>query len=86
MHISEWQYIFQSSITYFRAALHISEETVCTRCGHGENDQLELYEDGELGTRPARTQSNSAGEIFTVLDRVFFLVDGEGPFMPHGRV
>ena len=31
IHISKWQYIFQSSNIYFRAALHISEEAVCTR-------------------------------------------------------
>ena len=27
-----------------------------TRRGHGENDKLELYEDGEFGTRPGRTR------------------------------
>ena len=31
------QYIFQSSSTYFRAVLHISEEAVCTRREHGED-------------------------------------------------
>ena len=30
--------------------------TVRTRLGHGENDKLELYEDGEFGTRPGRTR------------------------------
>ena len=32
--------------------------TVRTRCGHGENDRdkLELYEDGEFGTRLGRTR------------------------------
>ena len=49
-------YKFQSGNTYFRAALHISEEAVCTRRGHGENGKLEMYEDGELGTRPGRNR------------------------------
>ena len=30
--------------------------TVRTRWGHGEKDKLELYEDGEFGTRPGRTR------------------------------
>ena len=30
--------------------------TVRTRRGHGEKDKLELYEDGEFGTRPGRTR------------------------------
>ena len=29
---------------------------VRTRWGHGENDKLELYEDGEFGTRPGRSR------------------------------
>ncbi len=32
------------------------EEVVCTRWGHGENGKLELYEDGEPGTRSVRTR------------------------------
>ena len=56
IHISEQQYIFQSTITYFGAELQISEEAVCTRWGHGEDDKLELYEDGEFGTRPGRAR------------------------------
>ena len=31
--------------------------TVMTRWGHGEKDKLELYEDGEFGTRPGRTRN-----------------------------
>ena len=30
--------------------------TVRTRRGHGEKDNLELYGDGEFGTRPGRTR------------------------------
>ena len=30
--------------------------TVMTQWGHGEKDKLELYEDGEFGTRPGRTR------------------------------
>ena len=70
IHFSEWQNIFHSGKRYFRASIDIveqhyifqrrryahGEDTVRTRWGHGEKDKLELYEDGELGTRPARTR------------------------------
>ena len=65
IHIPEPQYIFQSrntyiseqqfqsSITYFRGG---GMHTVITRLEHDENDKLELYEDGEFGTRTGRTR------------------------------
>ena len=59
IHISEPQYIFQNNNTYFRAPLHISEQQYKfqrRRYAHGENDKLELYEDGEFGTRLGRTR------------------------------
>ena len=58
IHISEQHYIFQSGNTYFRTTIHISEQHYIfqrRRYAHGENNNLELYEDGEFGTRPGRT-------------------------------
>ena len=76
IHISERQYIFQSGITYFRGG---GMHTVRTRWGHGENGKLELYEDGELGTRPGRTRYRHGIDRYDKWKTIW-------PVRPHGRV
>ena len=56
IYISEWQYIFQTGNTYLRGG---GMHTVRTRWGHGENDKLELYEDGEIGMCPVTNEKKS---------------------------